>query len=270
MFPFKTDRGVQAFPLMLKLTKRNRELTGKSSGAQGGSAHGPVRRPGPVSAGGPAPSRGGQHRQSARLRRPGPRPHAWVQQVQRQRPQGGQRAGLSPPPLPPPPGPLRTEDAQERLPPPVPPRPAAPLTCSAVPRGELSSAPPGAPRARHRGRAGGARYGSGGASEERPVPASPPQRFKVPPRSPAAAFNPPLARLRPRRAPRAAWGGRGAPGAGPGAHPTAGTCGCGPCWGGGKRRGRALLPPPTLQVAGGEREGKGGYVVFFQRKLISI
>lgn len=61
---------------MLKLRKWNRELTGKSSGAQGGSAHGAIRRPRPVSAGGPTPSRGGQRRQSARLRCPTPQPHA--------------------------------------------------------------------------------------------------------------------------------------------------------------------------------------------------
>lgn len=74
MFPFKTDRGVQAFPLMLKLRKRNRELTGKSSGAQGGSAHGPVRRPRPVSAGAPLPVAAGSAARAPGSAAQGPSP----------------------------------------------------------------------------------------------------------------------------------------------------------------------------------------------------
>lgn len=65
--------------------------------------------------------------------------------------------------------------------------------------------------------------------EERPVPASPPRSFKVPPRSPAASFNPPFARLRSHPAPQAVCGGGGESGAEPGAHPRRCASGRGGC-----------------------------------------
>lgn len=134
---------------------------------------------------------------------------------QRLRAQG--RAEAAPGPSPGGPGPRLTGGTAEPPPPPAagPSSPLAPHLPRGCPQRERSA--PGAPYP-VLGSAGGP-----AVSAERPVPGSPPRGSEVPPRSPAAAFNPPRARLRP-------------PGPGRGAGP-----GLGPGHGGARPRGGARL-----------------------------